>query len=127
MAYLLRLVLPSFIHEDKSGFIHGRSIGHSLIRFQDLQDYCKVHHPDACVVMLDFAKAFDSVLWSALDLMLHHFGFGSAFRAWIKTFYYQTSVSIILNGSPGDPFVLGAGVRQGDPLSPGIFVLFIEQ
>ena len=60
--------------------------------------------------MLDFAKAFDSVLWPALDLVFHNFNFGSTFRAWIKTYYHQTSVSIMLNMSPGDPFVLGDGV-----------------
>ncbi|CAH0475294.1 unnamed protein product [Peronospora belbahrii] len=126
LAYRMRTVLPTLIHEDQSGFIPGRSIRHSLLRFQDLQDFCKLHHPDACAILLDFAKAFDSVLWPALDLVLDHFGFGPTFRAWIKTFYTQLSVSILLNVSPGDPFVLGAGVRQGDPLSPGLFVLFVE-
>ena len=76
--------------------------------------------------MLDFAKAFDSVLCPALDLVLHYFGFVSTFRAWVKTFYYQTSVSIMLNRSPGAHLVLGAGVRQGDPISTGLFALFIE-
>ena len=107
--------------------MHGRSIRHSLLRFQNLQEFCKDRHIDACAVMLDFAKAFDSVLWPALDLVLHHFGFGFTFRAWIKTFYHQTSVSIMLNGSPGDSFVLGAGVRQGDPLSPGFSCSLLSQ
>ncbi|OWZ01615.1 Pol Polyprotein [Phytophthora megakarya] len=126
LAHRMGFVLPEIIHEDQSGFIPGRSIRHSLLRFQDLQDLCKAHNPDACAVLLDFAKAFDSVLWPALDLVLHHFGFGATFRNWVKTFYYQTSVSIMLNNSPGEPFLLGAGVRQGDPLSPGLFVVFVE-
>ena len=76
--------------------------------------------------MLDFGKAFDSVLWLDLGVVLHHFSFGSTFRAWVKTFYHQTLVNIMLNGSPGDTFVLGAGVRQGDSLSHGLFALYIE-
>ncbi|KAF4135669.1 Reverse transcriptase (RNA-dependent DNA polymerase) [Phytophthora infestans] len=119
-------VLPFLIHEDQSGFVPGRSIRHSLLRFQDLQEICKTKYPDACAVLLDFAKAFDSVLWPALDMVLQHFGFGATFRAWVKTFYNETSVSLLLNDCPGDPFLLGAGVRQGDPLSPGLFVVFVE-
>ncbi|KAF1320888.1 Pol polyprotein, partial [Globisporangium splendens] len=119
-------VLPTIIHEDQSGFIRGRSIRHSLHRFQDLQHFCQQRFPQAGAVLLDFAKAFDSVLWPALDMVLHHFGFGDTFRAWIKTFYKGTLVSILINGSPGQPFELGAGVRQGDPLSPALFVIFIE-
>jgi exonuclease III len=126
LAWRLGEVLPFLIHEDQGGFVPGRSIRHLLLRFQDIQELCKERYPDACAVLIDFAKAFDSVLWPALDLVLQHFGFGATFRAWVKTFYYQTSVSILLNNSPGDPFLLGAGVRQGDPLSPGLFVLFVE-
>ena len=78
------IVLPDLIHTDQSGFIQGLSILHSLIRFQDLQDFCKDRHIDAYAVMLDFAKAL-TVFWLALNSVLHHLGFGSTFRAWIKT------------------------------------------
>ncbi len=76
--------------------------------------------------MLDFAKAFDRVKWPALDMILHHFGFGPTFRTWINTFYSGTLVYLLFNSKPLLPFELGSGVRQGDPLSPGLFVLFIE-
>ncbi|CAI5717091.1 unnamed protein product [Peronospora destructor] len=126
LAYRLRLVLSAIIPEDQSGFIQGRSIRHSLLRFQDLQGFLQGTSYRWLRGDVRFAKAFDSVLWPALNLVLHHFGFESTFRAWIKTFYHQTSVTIMLNGSPGDPFVLSAGVRQGGPLSPGLFVHFVE-
>ncbi|KAG3142273.1 hypothetical protein PI126_g15112 [Phytophthora idaei] len=106
----LGTVLPSIIHEDQGGFVPGRSIRHWLLRLQDLQGFCKAKYADACVVLLDFAKAFDSVLCPALDMVLQYFGFGATFREWVKTFYNETSASLLLNDCPGDPFLLGAGV-----------------
>ena len=55
-----------------------------------------------------------------------HFGFGSTFRRWIQILYPNNLVTFMLNGCPLAPVELGAGVRQGDPLSPALFVLFIE-
>ncbi|CAH0474774.1 unnamed protein product [Peronospora belbahrii] len=89
LAYRMQTVLPTLIHEDQSGFIPGRSIRHSLLRFQDLQNFCKLHHPDACAILLDFAKAFDSVLWPALDLVLDHFGFWSNFLRLDRDFLHS--------------------------------------
>ncbi|TYZ67605.1 hypothetical protein PybrP1_009034 [[Pythium] brassicae (nom. inval.)] len=103
---------------------HDAKLGPKILAH--LQRYCRDRHSQAGAVMLDFAKAFDSVLWPALDMTLVHFGFDDTFRAWVNTFYSGTLVSILMNGSPGQPFELGAGVRQGDPLSPGLFVIFIE-
>lgn len=126
LARRLGNVLASLVDDDQSGFVPGRSIRHALLRFQDIQRYCQEHLPDAGAILLDFAKAFDSVLWPALDMVLHHFGFGDTFRNWVKTFYNGTLVQILIGGAPGQPFELGAGVRQGDPLSPALFVIFIE-
>ena len=59
-------------------------------------------------------------------MVLQHFGYGQNFRRWIKVLFPGTLSSLMFNGRPLDPFELGAGVRQGDPLSPALFVLFIE-
>ena len=96
------------------------------MRFQDIQQLCRLRFPDAGAILLDFAKAFDSVLWPALHTILHHFGFGATFRSWIKTFYQDNLIAIMVNGRASKFFQLGSGVRQGDPLSPSLFVLFLE-
>ncbi|CAH0488768.1 unnamed protein product [Peronospora farinosa] len=113
MAHRLRNVLPHVLHGDQSGFVSGRSIRHSLARFQDLQQFCSSSgRTQAGAVLLDFAKAFDSVLWPALRLVLEHMGFGPHFLHCVKTFYTGTLVAVLVNGRASRYFELGCGVRQ---------------
>ena len=59
-------------------------------------------------------------------MVLQHFGYGQNFRRWIKVLFPCTLSSLMFNGRPLAPYELGAGVHQGDPLSPALFVLFIK-
>ena len=126
LAHRLGRVLGSLLHSDQYGFVPGRDIRTAHIRFQALASLYSDSSSPAGAVLLDFAKAFDSVVWPALDMVLMHFGFGSTFRRWIQVLYPNTFVTLMFNGCPLAPFELGEGVTQGDPLSPALFVLFIE-
>ena len=68
----------------------------------------------------------DSVEWHYLFDCLKAFNFGPDLINWVKTFYRNIESCVINNGLTSDYFTLARGVRQGDPLSPYLFLLVIE-
>jgi hypothetical protein len=64
--------------------------------------------------------------YKAIINMLKHLGFGERFISWITNILTSASTSIILNGVPGKTIRCTRGVRQGDPLSPLLFVITAE-
>lgn len=80
-------------------------------------------HPAQCV---DLAKAFDSVSWPFLLDVLRHAGFGRRWTNWIANILSSSSTRVLLNGRAGQRICHARGLRQGDPLSPMLFVLSME-
>nr|GEW37042.1 RNA-directed DNA polymerase, eukaryota [Tanacetum cinerariifolium] len=69
---------------------------------------------------VDFAKAYDSVLWDYLLDVLQAFGFGPNWCRWIRGTFSSAMASILVNGSLTSEFPFFCGLKQGDPLSPGM-------
>ena len=92
----------------------------------DTLEFAKVTECCGILLAIDFKKAFNSLNYSFLFKVLEKLHFGEYFVQWIKTFYTDISSCVLNNGFRTDLFPVRRGVRQGDPLSPLLFILALE-
>ena len=122
----LKACLPSIISGDQTGFISGRFIGENTRMVYDTLEYCESHQKKGLLMILDFSKAFDTIEWPFISTVLNIFNFGETFASTIKLCQTNSTSKVVQNGFLSSTIELHRGCRQGDPLSPYVFVLCAE-
>lgn len=76
--------------------------------------------------MIYFEKAYDKASRSFLRYMMKKTSFGEVWIKWIESLIFSSKMSILVNSSPNKGFGVERGLRQGDPISPFLFVIVVE-
>ena len=103
-----------------------RFIGENIRLMYDLLNLTDNNSIPGLLLSIDFEKAFDSISHDFIFKVLDKFNFGPSVTKWIRVLYNQASSSVLVNGFLSESFQIGRGCRQGDGLSPYLFLLCAE-
>nr|XP_025662026.1 uncharacterized protein LOC112757684 [Arachis hypogaea] len=122
----MRAVMPGLVGETQSTFVQGRRIHDGALIACETMHCLKRIKGKAAIIKLDFQKAYDRVKMGFVDIVLEKMGFGRRWRTWVMECVTTASMSVLINGSPSKSFKIERSLRQGDLLSPFLFVLVVD-
>ncbi|CAM8975355.1 unnamed protein product [Rhodiola kirilowii] len=129
LANRLKEILPGIISQSQSAFLGGRLITDNILIAHEISHYMKCQRKQKVGYMflkLDMSKAYDRIEWKFLERMMLAMGFSESWVKRIMLCVETVTYKVRMNDQISETILPSRGLRQGDPISPYLFLICSE-